>query len=55
MAIYTISTGSGARIAGTVVNNANYNVDWSILPANKSFKVGFSFVGATVNVTSYSL
>ena len=55
MAIYTISIGSGARIAGTVVNNANYNVDWSILPAGKSFKVGFSFVSATVNVTSYSL
>ena len=55
MAIYTISIGSGARIAGTAVNNANYNIDWSVLPANKSFKVGFSFVSATVNVTSYSL
>ena len=54
MAIYTISIGSGTRIAGTAVNNANYNIDWSILPAGKSFKVGFSFVSATVNVTSYT-
>ena len=54
MAIYTISIGSGARITGTAVNNADYNIDWSVLPAGKSFKVGFSFVSATVNVTSYT-
>lgn len=54
MAIYTISIGSGTRLAGTAVNNANYNIDWSILPANKSFKLGFSFVSSTVNVTSYT-
>lgn len=52
--IYTISIGSGTRVAGTAVNNANYNIDWSILPEGKSFKVGFSFVSATVNVTSYT-
>ena len=52
--IYTISIGSGTRVAGTAVNNANYNIDWSILPLNKSFTVGFSFVSATVNVTSYT-
>ena len=54
MSIYTISIGSGTRIAGTAVNNADYNIDWSILPAGKSFKVGFSFVSSTVNVTSYT-
>ena len=52
--IYTISIGSGTRVAGTAVNNANYNIDWSILPEGKSFKVSFSFVSATVNVTSYT-
>ena len=54
MAIYTISIGSGTRIAGTAVNNATYNIDWSILPANKSFRVSFSFVSSTVNITSYT-
>ena len=54
MAIYTISIGSGTRISGTAVNNATYNIDWSILPANKSFRVGFSFVSSTVNITSYT-
>ena len=54
MAIYTISIGSGTRIAGTAVNNAKYNIDWSILPAGKSFKLSFSFISTTVNVTSYT-
>ena len=54
MSIYTISIGSGTRIAGTAVNNADYNLDWSILPAGKSFKVSFSFISSTVNVTSYT-
>lgn len=54
MAIYTISIGSGTRIAGTPVNNAKYNIDWSILPEGKSFRVGFSFISSTVNITSYT-
>ena len=52
MTIYTISIGSEARVASSSVSDALYNVDWFILPENKSFKVGFSFVSTTVNITS---
>ena len=54
MTIYTISIGSGARVAGSTVSDALYNVDWSILPEKTAFKVGFSFVSVSVNITSYS-
>ena len=51
--IYTISIGSGTRITGTTTTRANYNINWeTILPADKSFKVGFSFLSNTVNITS---
>ena len=54
MTIYTISIGSGARVASSSVSDAMYNVDWSILPQNKSFKVGFTFLSTTVNITSFT-
>ena len=51
--IYTISIGSGTRVTGTTITRANYNINWdTILPENKSFKVGFSFISNTVNITS---
>ena len=51
--IYTISIGSGTRITGTTTTRANYNINWdTLLPADKSFTVGFSFISNTVNITS---
>ena len=51
--IYTVSIGSGTRITGTTTTKADYNINWeTVLPDNKSFKVGFSFISNTVNITS---
>ena len=51
--IYTISIGSGTRITGTTTTKADYNINWeTVLPADKTFKVGFSFIRKTVNITS---
>lgn len=52
MPVYTVSIHAPFRIAGTTVTNANYNIDWSILPENTSFKVTFSFISDTTNITS---
>lgn len=54
MTIYTILVNSISKIAGSTTTNANYNIDWSVLPKDKSFKVGFTFVSDTVNITSYT-
>ena len=54
MTIYTILVNSISKIAGSTTTNAFYNCDWSILPDNTKFKVGFTFVSDTVNITSYT-
>ena len=54
MTIYTILVNSISKTAGSTTTNAFYNCDWSILPDNTKFKVGFTFVSDTVNITSYS-
>ena len=52
MVLYTILVNSSSRIAGGTTTNAFYNMDWSILPSNTKFKVGFTFASDTVNITS---
>ena len=54
MTIYTILVNSISKLSGSTTTNATYNCDWSILPENTKFKVGFAFVSDTVNITSYS-
>ena len=54
MVLYTILVNSISKLAGSTTTNATYNCDWSILPENTKFKVGFAFVSDTVNITSYS-
>lgn len=54
MTIYTLLVNSISKIAGSTTTNAMYNCDWSILPENTRFKVGFTFVSDAVNITSYT-
>lgn len=54
MTIHTILINSSSKIAGTTTTNAFYNMDWSVLPSDKHFKVGFALATDTVNITSHT-
>lgn len=52
--LYSVVFKSVLRATGTTTN-AVYDIDWSaILPENTAFKVSFTFVSTTVNITSLS-
>lgn len=53
MGIYSVIFKSVTRATGSTTSDAFYEIDWlSILPKDTPFKVSFSFISATVNITS---
>lgn len=49
--IYNVVINSNQRAAGTSVNDAGYNFDWSVLPQGK-YKLTWVFIGGPCNMST---